>query len=857
MTSEELKRRTEQIIAERPERIHEIPAREIHDLIYELHEYQARLEKENNELNKVHEHIDQLLEDRTDAFRKSEADYRKLVQNANSIIYRRDPQGHITFFNEYAQTFFGYSNEEIMGKHVVGTIVPEIDSNGRDLAAMIEDISRHPDQYTSNINENIRRDKERVWISWTNKAIIDESGNVREILCVGNDITALRKADEALRKSEERYQALVENIGIGISLISPDMRILSLNRQMREWCPAIDINEHPLCYRSFNDPPRDEICSYCPTYPALRDGMVHEAITETPKGDTTRNYRIVASPIKDENGTVTAAIEMVEDITEKLELHEQLALSEKFYETFFETMGAGMVVIEEDMTLSLVNKEFARITGYGKEELQGRSWAEFIAHQDLDMMKTYHHQRRIDPHSVPSVYRCSLVDIHGIERDIVLSVSMIPGTNKSVASFLDVSEEVRLKKDLIEQEQRYRLLADNVSDVIWTADLYLHFNYVSPSVERLLGYNPDEILYHPMDEIFSPASRETVLNLGEKFRDIVKGIDDRKRLAGSQTIELDLISKDGTPVWTETTMTFIGGSENCADMILGVTRDITKRKKAEEERWKSENLYHLLFDSSPAGIFYYDTQLRFIDCNDRFTSVIQSGRDRLIGLDLKTLVDQSIVPALSEALHGRNGFFEGSYRTTVSQVDMWTILQTAPLYDIDGTVTGGMGIMENTTERVMAKQALEKSKAELEVKSRFLEESNTTLKVLMNRIEEDKMELQENVLVNIRHLIIPLIEKIKVSPSKTEIDGCVEVLESSLNNIVSPFLRNISLKHYHLTPKEMQVASLVKEGKTTKEIAGLMNVSLRSVEVHRDNIRGKLDIKHKKANLQSVLLSMS
>lgn len=810
-----------------------------------------------DELQKSHELMEHLVEKRTKELKTSEAKYRELVQNANSIIYRRDPQGHITFFNEHAQSFFGYKEEDIIGKHVVGTIVPEKDSSGRDLAAMIGDISEHPDHYASNINENILRNGKRVWISWTNKAILDEKGNVQEILCVGNDITALKKTKEALRTSEEQYRNLVENIGIGISLISPEMRILALNRQMREWFPAINVTEKPLCYRSFHDPPRDEICSFCPTHLAFHDGQIHETLAEIRAEGKIKNYRIVASPVKDDNGNIIASIDMVEDITEKRELYEQLALSEKLYETVFETTGAGMAIIEEDMTMSLVNKEFSKISGHSKEEIQGKSWTELIAENDLEMMKTYHHQRRVDPHSSPSVYRCSLIDINGNDLDIVMSVSMIPGTTKSVASFLDISEQVKLQEQLNKQVQRYRLLADNVFDVIWTTDLDLHFNYLSPSVERLLGYRPDEILKFSMDKIFTPASLKTVLELGKKFRNLVENIDDKKRLAGSQIVELDLIHKDGTMISTETTLTFIHGNENKADMILGVTRDITKRKQAETERWESENRYHLLVESSPAGIFYYDTQLRFIDCNARFESVIQANRDIMIGVDLNSLEDQSIVLAMLEAIHGRNGFYEGYYKATVGKAEMWIILKTSPVFNIEGAVKGGVGIMENITEQVLARHALEKSKAELEAKSWSLQETNTALKVLLHRIEEDKTELEGNVLSNIRYLIVPLIEKVKVSSSKIERDSCIKVLEENLNNIISPFLRNMSLKDYHLTPKEMQVANLVKEGKTTKEIAGLMNSSVRSVEVHRDSIREKLNIKHKKANLRSILLSMS
>jgi PAS domain S-box-containing protein len=147
-----------------------------------------------------------------EALRKSEAKYRELVQNANSIILRMDLKGYITFFNEFAQSFFGYSEDEIIGRNVVGTIVPEIDSFGRDLTAMIEDIGRNPEQYKTNENENMRRNGERVWVAWTNRAIHDRGGNITEILCVGNDITERRQAEKKLVDYQNQLKSLASQL---------------------------------------------------------------------------------------------------------------------------------------------------------------------------------------------------------------------------------------------------------------------------------------------------------------------------------------------------------------------------------------------------------------------------------------------------------------------------------------------------------------------------------------------------------------------------------------------------------------------------------------------------------------------
>jgi len=138
--------------------------------------------------------------------KESEKKYRELVENANSIILRRDPAGTITFFNEYAQRFFGLTEKEILGKNMIGTIVPEADSQGNDQRETILEIGVHPRRYTIHEYENIRRNGERVWVSWTNKALRDPQGNIVEILCIGNDVTALREAEREKKALEARLQ---------------------------------------------------------------------------------------------------------------------------------------------------------------------------------------------------------------------------------------------------------------------------------------------------------------------------------------------------------------------------------------------------------------------------------------------------------------------------------------------------------------------------------------------------------------------------------------------------------------------------------------------------------------------------
>ncbi len=136
----------------------------------------------------------------------SEAKYRELVENANSAILRLNPSGRITFFNEYAQTVFGYTEDEILGKDAVGTIVPPVDSRGEDLAEKIRDLFINPETHQVSENENTRKDGKRLWFTWTNRPITDEQGNITEMLCIGSDSTSRKEAEEAHGRMEQRLR---------------------------------------------------------------------------------------------------------------------------------------------------------------------------------------------------------------------------------------------------------------------------------------------------------------------------------------------------------------------------------------------------------------------------------------------------------------------------------------------------------------------------------------------------------------------------------------------------------------------------------------------------------------------------
>ncbi len=175
--------------------------------------------------------------------------------------------------------------------------------------------------------------------------------------------------------------------------------------------------------------------------------------------------------------------------------------------------------------------------------------------------------------------------------------------------------------------------------------------------------------------------------------------------------------------------------------------------------------------------------------------------------------------------------------------------------DENGEPLAMFGAFVDITKRKTALKLSKKKQQELITKSKELEEVNAALRVLLKKREEDQIELEDRVLSNVKHNIEPYLEKLQRSRLNERQKTYIEIIQTNLNDIISPFARNLSSVYYHLTPQEIQIAGLVKEGKTNKDIAAIMSLSLKTIEFHRTNIRKKLGLKTRKANLRSYLMS--
>jgi len=283
--------------------------------------------------------------------------------------------------------------------------------------------------------------------------------------------------------------------------------------------------------------------------------------------------------------------------------------------------------------------------------------------------------------------------------------------------------------------------------------------------------------------------------------------------------------------------------------IVEIVTDITERRRAEEAMRQSEQKYRELFEHANDIIFILDSAGKILSCNAAAAHTYGYEPQQLPGMGIEDLLDRDYLPAMQEFI-----------REIIDRREVHNPREFLT-YTKDGEPVwveiNVHGIARNITDRKKMEEALRKRERELEEKSRNLEDANTALRVLLKRREEDKAELEEKVICNTRELISPYIENLKTTPMDSHQLNQLTILEQHINEIVSPFLRTLSAKYPNLTPMETKVITFIREGRTTKEIADMLNISARTVDVHRDNIRKKLGLKNRKANLRSHILSLT
>ena len=268
-----------------------------------------------------------------------EVENRDLVQSANSIVLKFDRHGIITFINSFGQRFFGFDETELIGKNIVGTIVPDVESTGRDLKQMIKDIIDNPEDYIANENENICKNGKRVWVSWSNKLISDSEGDLSELLCIGHDITKRIQLEEALKvqttvlqENREQFKAVFDNTSDGILVAEFEIqRIVMANNSI---CEMLGYTQDELMgYSIFDIHPEEEKQAVAEAFEKHAKGEINvsEGFPLKRKDGSILYADIDTTPL--DLGSTTLLIGIFRDTSEKRRLEQGMQIAQEVAKT--------------------------------------------------------------------------------------------------------------------------------------------------------------------------------------------------------------------------------------------------------------------------------------------------------------------------------------------------------------------------------------------------------------------------------------------------------------------------------------------------------------------------------------------
>ncbi|OPY00875.1 MAG: Sporulation kinase E [Syntrophorhabdus sp. PtaB.Bin047] len=551
------------------------------------------------------------------------------------------------------------------------------------------------------------------------------------------------------------------------------------------------------------------------------------------------------------------------------------------YRTLFEHASDAIIVADSEGNFLDVNRKAEDLLGYGREELLGMRVTDIHPPEELDRV-IFHFSGAVAGRT-DSLHDTRVLRKDGTAVPVDITGCPVEYQGKVLAQgiFRNIAERKKMEEALRKSEKQLRLLSENLADgMVYQINSgadgrQRSFTYVSPAVERFHGVKVEDVMMDPslvydqVDEEYQAAVAESEARscaTMSKFEMDVPFRLPSGDVRWRRLIALPHVHSDGSLMWD------------------GIELDITERREMEEElkahrdhlsklveertaritqevarRKEKEEQYLALVESIKEWVWEMNADLVHTYVSPRVREILGYEPQEFIG---RTPFDfmapgepERVAPLVKKVLSGKEQF--ASVRTAALHKNGRVVYFEAsgrPFFDEKGNFLGYRGSCHDITEQKKTMDALEDRERELTAKSEALGEVNAALKALLRQREEDREELEARLVSNIREMVLPYIHKMQKDKLDLRHRTYLDIVAANLNEIMSPFPNTI--KQLNFTPREIEVASLIKEGRTTKEIAEFLGIATSAVDSHRNNIRNKLGLSNKKINLRSYLLSL-
>ena len=719
-----------------------------------------------------------------------------------------------------------------------------------------------------------------IWILSRGKVVEqDESNKPLRMVGTHTDISHLKKIEQDLRESQERFSVLIASCPDAIAIAEEHGNLVYWNKAAENLTgyPANELLGQPFfCLlpswlrRELEDTPQTKLREKVSANPSmLREGIIiakdgHEVPVELSvatwsiQGQTF--YSAVMRDISQRRSMEQELLRIRHKLEQKVEAQTQeIQQSRDFLENVFQTAGDAVIVTDASGIILRINRKAEQLFGYAEQELQGKhcsvlgknpGYRDKSIHNSAELLKAgFLENLRLE---------CRKKDgtVFPAESNIALLRSETGTITVVVASLRDITEREKIETALRQSQKRYYDLFNELTDAAFVADAATGILIdVNHAAEQLMQCSREEIIGTHFSTLHPPKRSEYYKSLFAQC----------STQHTTRNIDCEVQTRSGNiiPV-TINTSTF---EHNGDRLIIGLFRDVSEQKQAENQL---QIVYFFLNNASEA-IICVDKNAQIVFANSEALKVFGTITKNSDPLSLYDLVKSSIrrpwQEYWDENKKKKNIVFDIPVQTSSGQTVQLQFLHNffefkgeeylcAFVRNITDLKNTQETLMREIEERKIIEQQLSAREAELASKTHELEEVNSALKILLQRTEESKKEVEEKIMFNMQELVIPYIEKMKEIITSDRQKTYLNIIESNIMNIVSPFGKKLSVQNAKLTPSEIHIANLIKNGCSTKKIADMMGLSNRTVDFHRKNIRKKLGITDRKTNLRSVLLSM-
>ena len=784
---------------------------------------------------------------------QSKKTYQNILNSIEEGYYEVDLAGNLTFFNDSLCKIYGYSRDELMGMNNRNYMTTETAKKAYEVFNRVYKTGEPTKIFDWKF---IKKDSTKVDVEISVSLIMNPKGQSIGFRGIVRDISERKLAEKKLRESEENFRTLAENASDGILIAVRDGSYAYANRHASE-----------ITGYSLSEVLKTTIKDLVHPDQFDRIKKIHKTITEGKPFKCKYETIILrkdgkAIPIEITSSRSKwhgkpADINIIRDISERKKFEEELQESKAMFQAIVESLPFDVFALNLNNRYILQNSICRKNWG----DLIGKSPENVAVDKNTKDLWLKNNRLALSGETVKGE-----VTYAGLNKDKIHYYNIIsPIRNKEkiygiLGVLIDITELKQVEQALRKSEGKYRRLFESLVDVFYQTDNAGRLTMVSPSIKKAAGYKPEEVI-------------------GSYLRDYYVNPDERKKFLEListngfvENFEVQMKKKDGSVLWASVNAGLSRDQEGNIVGVEGIARDITERINAEEELRETKERFRNLTETTSDWVWEVDKDSRYTHVNPKIQDILGYYPEEVIGktpFDLMPPDENHRVSKIFNSIAESKQPFHCLENINLHKKGHPVVLETSgvPIVDDDGEICGYRGVNRDITERKWIHGELQKAHDELEnrveertrelnVQKSNLEEANIALQVLLDKRQEDKKELEDNVLTNANELVAPYFEKIRKTNLNHQQKAILSIIESNLSEITSPFARKMSMQFLNLTPTEIHVANLIRHGINSKDIAEIMGLSPQTIYNHRKNIRKKFGLEKKKTNLRSHLLSI-